>query len=175
MWAEFLTVSGWLFWAVVVAVALLIALFDSAEGGEHAALTTGVFALVGVVLFTNVFAGVTLVAFALFAAGYFAVGPAWAFWKWYRFLIDRRDYTKKVYANHQAGGEHMRIKETLEEHLKKNQPTAANNKARIVAWILLWPFSVLGSLLSWPRRLVVWIFNLLRGVFDRIADKIFSG
>lgn len=175
MFIEFLTVTGWVFWAVVIAAALVIALFDNSEGGESPALFFSVVALVGVVLFTDAFVGVSLFKISLIAVAYFVAGTVWGFVKWYLFLVDKRDYTKAVFEKHNSSGaEHMKIEGTLEDYLKKNRPTAADNKARIVAWILLWPLSVLASLLTWPRRLVVWIFNQLRGVFDRMGEKIFG-
>jgi hypothetical protein len=55
------------------------------------------------------------------------------------------------------------------------QPKASNNKARITAWIAFWPFSLVGTLVNDPvRRLVDFLFNQFKALYQRMSDAIFS-
>ncbi len=175
MFVEFLTVSGWIFWVAVTLIALLAA-FMSAEEAHSEAVVVVVVALLGVTFFTDAFDGqrvswlVTLFFVHLF------LGVCWATKKWYDFSVDERDRLYDVY-DRAAPSDNFSPARTgsREEYARRHKPAAADNKARITNWMLLWPLSVLWWSTTIPRRFVAWVYERLSGVFDRITDKVFSG
>lgn len=108
---------------------------------------------------------------------YLCVGGLWSIVKWWRYLVKVRDEIVKIrvkYAESPIG----QVDAELEKDKRPRRPsteTAYYNKHRIVGWIAHWPFSVVGSLigdvlLQIFRR----VFDLLRGVYDRIYGHVFA-
>lgn len=55
------------------------------------------------------------------------------------------------------------------------KPVATENKAKITAWMAFWPCSVISTLLNDPiRRLFKYLFNLLKSLYQKMADAVFS-
>lgn len=55
-----------------------------------------------------------------------------------------------------------------------SKPIASDNKAKIVAWICYWPWSLIGTFINDPlKRLVEFMFRSLKALYQRISDKIF--
>jgi hypothetical protein len=55
------------------------------------------------------------------------------------------------------------------------KPVATDNKAKITAWMAFWPCSVISTLLNDPiRRLFRYLFNLLKSLYQKMADAVFS-
>jgi len=76
----------------------------------------------------------------------------------------------KVQTFEEAFKEHIGI---YKAHLKY-RPTAAENKSRITAWMLLWPFSLVGTILNDPvRRLGAWLFNRFKSLYQKSVDYVF--
>lgn len=173
MLAEFLLVSGWLFWAIAAGVAAVIILMLSVgDDSEGFATFVGMTALVLAALFTDAFVGARPVWLALMFAAYLAAGVLWAIKKWWSYVVERRDYLKSQYdnkVNKTATGN-----ETWEAYSKSRRPTAADNKQRIVSWMALWPFSFTWWAMTWPRRAFSWLYGRLSTLFDRISDKVFA-
>jgi hypothetical protein len=56
-----------------------------------------------------------------------------------------------------------------------SKPIASDNKAKIVAWICYWPWSLVGTFINDPlRRFVEFMFRSLRALYQRMSDKIFT-
>jgi hypothetical protein len=65
--------------------------------------------------------------------------------------------------------------ETYRDNPLGSLPKAANNKARITAWMAFWPFSVVGTLVNDPvRRLVDFLFTQFKALYQRMSDALFS-
>ena len=55
------------------------------------------------------------------------------------------------------------------------RPRASKNKSRIVAWMSLWPFSVVGTILNDPiRRLFNFLFNWFKALYQQMADRVLA-
>lgn len=155
MLTEFFTVSGYAFWIIlgiilVLDVILLTLGEDAAPHGVPVFFT--VVGVVGVVLFSDAFAGVRVATLAAGSAVYLVFGVLWAFKKWYDFIIEKKKDRSK----------------------DQKAPTAAHHKAQITSWMTLWPFSFTWWVLTWPRRAFVWLYDRLSTVFDRISERIWA-
>lgn len=134
----------------------------------------------------------------LYVAVYVGVGLLWSFGKWFFFLRQFRDkfrnykvqfleargydpnfYTQVpeallpdfyLFLNRQESYSHMFRNNPLSK-----KPRAINNKSRIVSWMSLWPFSLVGTLLNDPvRRLFDAIFSWVKGLYQKMVDVMFS-
>ncbi len=94
----------------------------------------------------------------LFFFGYFILGGIWSLFKWYLNLINVRD--------------------AMKEKGKTERPRnsyARNNKARIMAWIGHWPFSIVGTFFGdFLYRIGRTIYNHLGGTYERIEKHVFG-
>ena len=155
MISEFFLVSGYAFW-IILGIILCLDILLLSIGEDAAPLGMPVFITVvgvlGVVLFSDAFAGARVATLAAIAVVYLVLGVLWAFKKWYDFVIEKkRDRSKDQKA-----------------------PSAAQHKAQITSWMTLWPFSFTWWVLTWPRRAFVWLYDRLSTVFDRISARIWA-
>lgn len=168
----FLEASGWFFWIIVAALTLLTCKLSSSEGEELGALGFAMIGMGCIILFTDAFAGVRLLALLIGVGLYFAIGIGWSFVKWCEFFVEDVKRAKALYLKSQSVPG-----ETFESYMDGyggRWPSAANNKRRIVNWMLLWPFSLLWSLLKLPRRFCVWVYGRLSTVYDSAARAVFN-
>lgn len=173
MFIEFLTVSGYVFWAIIAAVVLLeiILLTGETEDLPFPAVMA-IITLGGVALFTDAFVGFELKWLLAAVIVYAAVGAIWSIKKWYSFVVEIRDDARRSYelhANKSAPGN-----ETWASYSKGMRPTAAKHKQRIITWMTLWPFSFTWWCLTWPRRFFTWVYDRLSTLYDRIAERVFA-
>lgn len=70
--------------------------------------------------------------------GYFVIGVLWSFWRYRVFLVSRLENINKSYSNN---SEQMRQNKMLELAPKYMVGT-------LVTWILVWPFSFIGNVIS---------------------------
>jgi hypothetical protein len=55
------------------------------------------------------------------------------------------------------------------------KPEVASHKGDIIAWMCFWPFSLIGTFINDPvRRLFNFIFNSLKGTYQKMSDSVFS-
>jgi hypothetical protein len=136
----------------------------------------------------------------LYVLGYLGVGVIWSFIKWFSFLMAFRDKFRTLKEEYLTSlklnpkGQVPNEKLTAFEQFVSGQytryhgygdspmsglsslkrPRAAQNKARIVSWMSLWPCSFLGTLLNDPvRRLFNFLFNNFKAVYQKMADAVF--
>jgi hypothetical protein len=138
------------------------------------------------------------VATLLYAVGYVVVGIAWSFVKWFSFLMGARDKYRDWKIRFLTGenldptssipaGKAADFKKFIQQSngysyhdpvadlVNGKRPRAANNKARIVSWMSLWPCSFVGTLLNDPvRRLFNYLFNAFKSLYQKMSDKVFS-
>jgi hypothetical protein len=131
----------------------------------------------------------------LYTVGYLVVGVAWSFIKWFSFLMRFRDKYREcrdtfLKDNNLKPGEPLadNMSLALTQYLSRQdyygefrgnlltaKPRAAKNKSRIVSWMYLWPFSVIGTLLNDPvKRLFKFLFNSLKELYQKMADRVFA-
>lgn len=54
-------------------------------------------------------------------------------------------------------------------------PEASKNKSLIVSWIIHWPISLIWTMINDPvRKFVSFMFEKIKGIFQRMSDSIFS-
>jgi hypothetical protein len=174
MLTELMLVSGYVFWIVFGLVVLFeLAMFATDQLGT--ATFVGMAALVAAILFTDAFNGVTLLAGAIAVPIYVAAGVAWALWKWRGFLLEALADARKNYEHFNRTRTNDLQKMDWPLFLKgATKPTASKNKSLLVAWMVFWPLFLSWDLLTYPRRLFVWIYERMTTVFDRMADSIFD-
>ena len=154
----------WPWWALSIFVVLC--LIDAALVENESAtfgtimMMVGTAALVWLAGDMNPFALVwqNLGAIILFFFGYFIVGGVWSLFKWYLYLTN--------------------VRTEMKEYGKKERPHnsyARNNKARIMAWIGHWPFSIVGTFFGdFLYRIGRTIYNYLGGTYERIEKAVFK-
>ena len=135
---------------------------------------TGLIAWLGadVNVFTWIWANMAEITKFLF--GYFFFGAVWAIIKWWLYCLKIKDKVKSGdwYYGH---GEYSRDGAT-EKQRRPYESYPKNNVARISGWIGHWPFSIIGSLVGDVlTRILTNIYRILSGVFERIANSVFSG
>jgi hypothetical protein len=121
-----------------------------------------------------------------YAAAYiFVVGVLWSFFRWWRHLANWRFGYKEV-RNTWLKRNNLALDAKLTDEQRdrmlsvigynyRTVPTASANKARITAWMIFWPFSMIGWALNEPvKRIANWLFNVFKGTYQRIADYMFK-
>jgi hypothetical protein len=137
------------------------------------------------------------VSTALYVLGYLVIGVVWSFVKWFSFLMAFRDkfrQEREDFLNSRGLGSIPNasvpdnLLEDFHNFLRRSytvisfrgnalsqRPRASNNKERIVAWMALWPPSLIGTLLNDPiKRLFTWLFNAFKALYQKMADAIFA-
>lgn len=171
MLVEFLTVGGVLFWGAVALVGLLEILLlsnDHEDSGWPAFILVA--ALLGLYLFSDAFAGVGWRMALATAAAYFICGILWSIKKWYSFVVEALNRARESYEKTKPTGPDS----SFEVWIKKQKPSAANERQRIINWMTLWPFSFSWWVLTWPRQVFVQVYERLSTLFDRITDRVFD-
>lgn len=95
-------------------------------------------------------------------------GIVWSFFKWWSFL--------KKEKRRQDANSFQRNSVTVPRGPKEYSiPLAKEHKTAIIAWMVYWPFSILGHLIfDALRNLYNNIYNHLAGTFDRIGTNVFK-
>lgn len=138
----------------------------------------------------------------LYVVAYVGAGLVWSFGKWFFFLWRFRDKYREYKLKFLHGlnpaftadmpvptdqlphfydflDRQERYSSAYYRVFKDNplskKPRAVNNKARITAWMSFWPYSLVGTLLNDPvRRLFNAIFSWVKGLYQKMADAMFS-
>ena len=123
--------------------------------------------------------------------GYIVAGTVWSFFKWFLFVVDRKekllDYKDQWEKKNPNGDFKLHFndadsREYSREHeryfmIKEvyGMPRARDNKSRILAWMGWWPWSLLNALLvDFFRRVFHHIFNIFRSWYEGIANKVYG-
>jgi|GEM_PF-3720407 len=133
----------------------------------------------------------------LWIPGYFAIGFAWSFVKWWlfvnkaaerlkemkeKFLKEHTDKTfdaNKKYSEQVSSFSGRNLKEEWESFIQfkdVQRPLAKKNKGRITTWIIYWPFSFIWSLLNdLIKSLIRQLVTTFQKFYQAISDKAFKG
>lgn len=166
---EFLAASGVLFWGLLSALFLLIAWPLSKDEQIFGLVLAIIFAL-GVILFTDAPARVSPFWLAMLIPLYLSIGIAWALHKWRGYLLERKAEIKAELATRANAYPGM----TDERVMAERRPSASRNKERITGWIALWPWSMSWVVLKFPWRVVVWTYDQMANIFERMSEKIWA-
>lgn len=189
------SLAFWGFWTVVlIAICVVIALTEN----EHYGWATVLFAaFFGALAWMGVF---NLYQFTIQHPGallarigiYLGVGIVWGAVKWWRYCVkerERYDAAKNDFlAAHKVTEftpslrvewtEKLKNANRYERHylLHAEAPNAKDHKEKICNWMYLWPFSMLGTILSdFIRKIWDAIYNWMGGVYDSIARSVWKG
>jgi len=115
------------------------------------------------------------------------VGSGWAVVKWWFFVKDLfRDYKRKKSGflrkkNLDPDGEIPDEykgewgEETTGWGAIEVPPKVGSHKGRIMLWMCWWPWSMVWTIINDPvRRMFSRIYDLLEGLFQKIADRAFA-
>jgi hypothetical protein len=169
------------FWiGLIIAIGLIIYFLESAlsddrdnGGGFKATLVVGGFILLYFLFgsrehvidgfkYIGSHTGTILFLFGL----YIAAGVAWAFAKWYFFLLSKRE---------ELAGKIKSMYVDSTTDASKFIPTANKNKARIISWMTYWPFSGLWTLVNDPVKKAFQVaYGRVESYFDRISNSMFA-
>lgn len=175
---NFLEFGGILFWILVLAsvIAIAVALEDDKGEGRNGwpTLWLAIAAVTFYVLYpTNlrpIWDSFHLWPFLSYLGIYVAIGIFWSFFKWGQFA-------KRSFKKYQEDlAYHMKHSPSSTPPIQEDyRPYASKNKAQLTSWILWWPFSILRYILG---NLVRDFFNLLitklGGAYDRITLSFFK-
>jgi hypothetical protein len=122
--------------------------------------------------------------------GYFAAGTAWSICKWWfyvRKLRDKFDEYKRDFLERHGRSEEKTIPEDLRNEWlgdidytyewlpSKSKPVAADNKSRIMTWMVYWPWSLVWTMINDPiKRLFKEIYRAIQGFMQKISDRAFA-
>lgn len=133
-------------------------------------------------------------SFGVYLVAYLAAGTVWSIVKWWRFIRRKRvDYDRRKGAfmvGHELPCDAPmpdKLKTEWRTHLEQERrysadrreetfpPKANAYKAKIMAWMMYWPWSLVVTVIDDPiRKLFNAIFEAIRGLYQRIADSAFK-
>ena len=119
---------------------------------------------------------------------YVGVGCLWGILKWWRFCVARRSFyeTEKRKFFRENGyfdkcefTPHLRIKWSEQVERRGSNlsiPVASEHREKIINWMYLWPFSMIGTILSdFLAKLWDFIYDLLGNLYTTITNLVFKG
>lgn len=120
-----------------------------------------------ILLFTQTFAAEILG----FIGGWVIIGAIWSIFKWYNYLKRSRRKQDEIYAKQVKNIVPGRPIPTIVYSI----PKAADMKQTIIAWMIYWPFSMLGHLVfDSLKELYNSIYDYLSKFYDKMAEKAFK-
>ena len=191
-----------LFAIIVIALIIAIAILVELENATWASIiVTASLVFVGVTNFDMSWAFVKLNAVdILIYSGYFVLaGIVWSLIKWKLYISSSSRKFKKVkedfLKDHKTFGDNwdewidylnsnfkltnfrsFKNKDEPEDILKKITVNAGDKKGVIISWISYWPMSLAATFLNDPfRRFFSWLFDILSGIYDRMAKSSVEG
>lgn len=198
MEANLLALSGFTFWAfwiiIAVATCVLIGLTENEHWGWATVIFTVFFIGLGVMGLFNLYTFTTnhpLEFFECFAC-YLGVACFWGAFKWWRYCVKHRNLYEAAKNDFLRARKATLMTSALRvEWTKKLQtsnhydrhavwyaeaPQASDHKQKIMTWMYLWPFSMLGTFLSdFLRKLWGNLYNWMSGIYDSISLAVWKG
>jgi hypothetical protein len=168
MITTFMTVSGWLFWIVLLAFVLIEAFTLRDRANSVLGVALGVIALLFFSLATDAFVGLSLFWLLIIVIGYPVVGLIWAGYNWRKLILTRKAEARKRF------DEKHNPAVSFEDFAKDDRPTAVGHADQITAWIGLWPWSMSWLVAQFPWRGIVWIWNHVSTFFERMSERLWK-
>ena len=188
--------------ALIVAIAILVELENATWASV---LVTAALVFIGVTSFDKSWAFIKLNALdILMYSGYYVLaGIVWSLIKWKlyisasarRFNKVKREFLEinksigdkwniwidylndsSILTNNQYGSYPFKIHDEPEDILRKITVNAGEKKGVIISWISYFPMSLAATFLNDPfRRFFSWLFDMLSGIYDRMAKSSVEG
>lgn len=158
----FLITAYVLTWPALVLLLLVGIAFEHC-GARKWAVFTGIVAIAVSYFYFNV--SLTQILYAV--AAYVAVGVVWSFWRYKVYVTDQVAKIKELSAKAFSADSRNRMIENL-------APT--KNLGMITAWIIIWPFSAVESILGDVIRAVqALVTKVFKGVYHKIYTSQVKG
>jgi len=170
------------FWLVaLIAFGVITACVENEKGfGATVVLFVTV---VSFTLFTdfNIFATLAALDYwylAILILGYFIVGTGWCVFKWYLFLIDRKEEAENIKEN-SKNIDPKDIKNYIKQHheykAREFPPQVSHHKDDILLWGCYWPFSLVWTVLG-DFLIRIWnrIYTLIKNFLQNMSNRIFK-
>lgn len=110
---------------------------------------------------------------------YFSAGFLYSFFKWWRFLVNKKEYVVDRANCHYPRQDQ---EEARKKYLKEHMPLATDHLDRIAAWTVYWPWSLVWTLMSdilfrigqkiWDG--IVAVLNYISGIYNRITEYVWN-
>jgi hypothetical protein len=147
--------AGWLLsWPSLFVLFGLGVLFEHADWRGTSLLLTLITAVSAFFFFD-----VTLIDLAFIAVGYLVIGVLWSFWRYRRYVRKEVELIKQ--GNHSPDV----------QGIKLSYLVPSNNTEIIVGWIMVWPFSAIGSIVG---DLIDLVTELVTTTFRKIYASIYN-
>lgn len=174
MLLEFVAVGTVGFWVVLALAGIIMSeLVDNNHPVVASLIAIG--AVTGLVLLGN-FSPITWILLnpmvtGLYVVGFFAIGAVWGVVKWFFWLRKARKQIEEISAV--SGKDSYRLRDSgLPQSFP---PKVSDYRGRILGWMMLWPASMVWTVLNDPvRGIFEEIFNLLGGRMQKISDYVFK-
>jgi hypothetical protein len=177
---EFLAVGTWAFWLVLAVVAIAMSeMLDNDRPGYATFIAVAAFAALAVLGDLNPFKWIYLhpMQTAEYVVGYFAVGTLWGVAKWFFWLRKMRRFMEEFSVQY-PNFDHSTWREAMRRRAWPMElpPRVGEHKSKILGWMMLWPSSMIWTLLHDP---VKWLFEEiyanLGGMMQGISNRVFKG
>ena len=113
---------------------------------------------------------------AAYLVAFFAVGTLWGVAKWYFYLRNSRRKMEEIIAEYPSYDKNDLERAFYRRGLPtKFPPMVGDHKTRILGWMMLWPASMLWTLLNDPVRYIFEeIYSRLGGMMQSISNYAFK-
>jgi hypothetical protein len=178
LFLEFLAVGAWGFWALIAISAIIMSeLVDTDNPGWATVTAVATVAILSGLGNFNplVWIHTNPADVAFCVAAYFVLGAMWGVVKWYFWL----QKTKRMLIA--FNNEHPSWKEDDLAHAiyvagigGDFPPNVSYHKAKIMGWMMLWPASMVWTMLNDPvRRIFEEIYDRIGGGLQAMSDRVF--
>ena len=113
---------------------------------------------------------------AAFVAAYFAAGAMWGVVKWYFWLKKTKRKLMSFKSEHPNWTDSDLIRVIRVAGIGGNfPPDVSDHKAKIMGWMMLWPASMVWTMLNDPvRRIFEEIYDRIGGGLQAMSDRVFQ-
>lgn len=176
---EFLAVGAWGFWVLLALSAIFMSeLMDNDKPVFATLVAVGTVSALAILGDFSPLAWISQNPWstALYVAAYFATGTAWSVLKWYFWLLKSRRRLDEISSERPVLALYDIAKILRNAGLAwKLPPKVGDHKARIMGWMMLWPASMVWTVLNDPVR---WVFEeiyaRIGGGLQRISNHVFK-
>jgi hypothetical protein len=129
-------------------------------------------AIMGISIYYGVIE-LSIINFIYAALLYLIVGIIYSTYRWYRFLVLAKTSFKNTKIGEWYNTKYFSTggKASTEDKILDFRPVATYHREIITSWIFLWPLSMFWYA---TENLFKGVYNLVKGAFDSISNKVFT-